>query len=617
MELVERYCFNIAVRFIAIRKIRKQSGKVAGTDNITLQSDSECLDLLNLSSWKNRKKWPQCEVKVIIIPKAIGGKSTAFKAQMKSKKPSHYDETNQTKGSRQLGIGSILDRVLQSAFHSLMDPYYEAQFPADMYGFRKGRNATQAIGLLKHITEQSRNNDLGILLLDINKCYDSINHNYILNVFDHPDSLTFLLIRWLKPWIRLQNGNFIERKASGVTQGSIIGPLICNVVLMRLLHGEKINNKRPKTFDSLKQTKTINGKQRNIYRHLIYYADDLAITTNNPDELKMLLDKIQKDLDPASLKLNPEKSSLIDLGHSSFKKIEFDYLGFHFLYVPTKKLRKGGIITRNDDITTRKNSANHGTFLVYVSNKNLAKIKEKCAKIIKKVTRISVLEALNLINPVLRGHAQYFAWSNSYNRLKTLEGLIYKAFKKYILRKFKNEGKNSPVWIAHTFFVSGKKPSQPKSPYNLAWHLHAELPKTQSNIKRLKTHLFQILPTKAYKILTIKSAALTKSLRGIPYYYQPSAYTDYQVKLMAKRRFNLSFKDSLFIRQEGICPVCTMPLTDISSQTEVDQEPLEIHHILKIGGDKYKSEKERKKLDSLNNLQLLHKNCHAIVSQEA
>lgn len=604
MRLVDKYTFNIAVRFVAIRKIRRQSGSVPGVDNYTLRSDSECLHMLELSRWKNRLKWPQCEVKQIEIPQ--------------------QNQYQLQKGSSQL-IGSSLDRVLQAAFHSLMDPYFEAEFPADMYGFRKGRNAVQPVGLLKHITEQCRGNDLGILLLQIVKCFDSINHRYIMNVFDHPKCLNSLITRWLKPHIRSQDGRLIERKQCGVAQGSIIGPLICNVILMRLLHGNKANNKRPQIFDCMKQTKMVKGKQRNIYRHLIYYANDIVVTTNFPDELELLLAKIKNELSRAGLTVSTENSTIIDLRHHDVKKLAFDYLGFHFLYVPSTKLRKGGIISRNDEITNRKNSSNYGTFLAYVSHKNFRKIKDKCAKIIKKVTRISVLEAINEINPVVRAHAQHFAWSNSFNRLKTLEGLIFKAFRKYILRKFKNEGKNSPVWVAHQFFICGKTRCHPVSPYGLAWHLHVKLAENNNNIKRFKKYVFQVLPSKAYKILPLKNAALNKNLRSVPYYIKPTAFVDQQTALMAKRRNNMSFKYSLFIKQKGLCAFCKLPLLDpaweglsdysstLNDEIGSNLEPLEIHHIVGIGGNK--SKKVRQSLNTTKNLELLHKSCHAAITQ--
>ena len=130
MILIEKYMFNIALRFLAIRKIRRQSGTAHGTDKKVLKTDQCCLDMLNQSKWTNRNKWPRSEVRHVEIPKPDGTQ-------------------------RGLGIGLTQDRVLQSAFHYVMDPYYEAKYPSDMYGFRKGRTPIQALGLLKDILEKS------------------------------------------------------------------------------------------------------------------------------------------------------------------------------------------------------------------------------------------------------------------------------------------------------------------------------------------------------------------------------------------------------------------------------------------------------------------------------
>jgi 5-methylcytosine-specific restriction endonuclease McrA len=154
------------------------------------------------------------------------------------------------------------------------------------------------------------------------------------------------------------------------------------------------------------------------------------------------------------------------------------------------------------------------------------------------------------------------------------------------------------------------------SPNGLAWHLHVKLPENDSNIKRFKSYLFQVLPSKAYKISPIKLAALPKNLRSLPYYTEPTAFIDQQTALMAKRRNNASFKDSLLIKQKGLCVFCKLPLMNNSLALNDDghQEPLEIHHIVGIGGNK--SEKVRKKLDSTKNLKLLHKSCHAAITRE-
>ena len=80
-------------------------------------------------------------------------------------------------------------------------------------------------------------------------------------------------------------------------------------------------------------------------------------------------------------------------------------------------------MTRYDDITERKFSkTQNGTYLVYPSSERFQDIKHKCKSIIKLLLKASLVEVLNKINPVVRGFANYYAWSNSYNRLKTLDG---------------------------------------------------------------------------------------------------------------------------------------------------------------------------------------------------
>lgn len=67
-----------------------------------------------------------------------------------------------------------------------------------------------------------------------------------------------------------------------------------------------------------------------------------------------------------------------------------------------------------------------------------------------------MISVLNEMNPIIRGHAHYFGWSNSYARLKALEGLVFRSFKKDLIKKFKNKGKNRPVWVAKHFLFCKK-----------------------------------------------------------------------------------------------------------------------------------------------------------------
>ena len=48
-------------------------------------------------------------------------------------------------GMRQLGIPTVVDRLIQQALHQVLSPIFEAGFSDSSYGFRPGRSAHQAV----------------------------------------------------------------------------------------------------------------------------------------------------------------------------------------------------------------------------------------------------------------------------------------------------------------------------------------------------------------------------------------------------------------------------------------------------------------------------------------
>ena len=48
-------------------------------------------------------------------------------------------------GKRQLGIPTVVDRLIQQALHQILSPIFEPEFSANSYGFRPGRGAHDAI----------------------------------------------------------------------------------------------------------------------------------------------------------------------------------------------------------------------------------------------------------------------------------------------------------------------------------------------------------------------------------------------------------------------------------------------------------------------------------------
>jgi RNA-directed DNA polymerase len=596
MELVETYSMNIVIRYIATNKIASQSGETPGVDNFVIKNNSNKLELLSQSKKTKLNLSSTMKVKLIKILKPNGS-------------------------ARILGISTMLDRVLQTQLCLLLDPFYEAKYPEHMYAYRKGRNTHQAVGFLKAILERSDINYAGLILLDIEKCFYSISHEAIIKHFVVPNIWEPFLIKWLKAKTVDKNNVTSSPLDCGIVPGSIIGPIICNVIIAKALFKKIKNSNKLNLFKSFKATNSIidetTGKksQRNIYRHVITYADDIVITTTNANEIDDILNRVSSSLKDFGLNISKEKSHIVR--YTENKIIKFKYLGFTFHYVPTKHIKKGGILTRYDGITSRKFSkTQNGTYLVYPCSKKFQDIKKKNKSLIKILLKGSVVEVLNKLNSVIRGFANYYAWSNSYNRLKTLDGLLFRYFKKYLIKKFRNKGVRRPVWVAKNFLIcktindsSGKF----TSPYSLKWHPHTKLVNNKDNSKRLKKVLFLLLPTKINKILPITAAVLPKNLRTKPYYLIEDKFAYNSAQLHAKRVNTDNYKEKLFIKQKGICPYCNLALANSDKNDfflEIFGNDLEIHHKNEIVKMQKISKTAHKMSSYLNNLVLLHKACH-------
>ena len=517
MDLIDSYSMNIVIRYIAINKITAQSGSTPGIDNFIIKNNSHKLELLSQSKKTKLNSRSVMKVKLVEIPKSDGTMRT-------------------------LGISTMLDRVLQTQLCLLLDPFYEATYSEHTYAYRKGRNAHQAVGFLKAVLERSDTKYAGLILLDIEKCFYNISHEMILTYFIVPKKWKPFLIKWLEAEMVTKTNKISPKLKQGVVPGSVIVPMICNVIINEALLKNIKDSAKLAIFKNFKATSSVLNEtlgkkfQRNIYRNIIVYADDIAITTNNSDETYKILDAVTKSLSKFNLNISKEKSLIIN--YSDGKPIKFKYLGFSFVYVPTKRIKKGGILTRYDDITKRKFSkTRNGTYLVYPNAEKFQDTKNKCKILIRLLLKGSLVEVLNKINPVIRGWANYYAWSNSYNRLKTLDGLLVRYLKKYLIRKYRNRGVRRPVWVAKHFLVcktTSNSTGRFTSPYNLRWHPHT-LVNNKDNNKRFKNVLFLVMPSKVSKIVPITSAILSKDLRTKPYYLVEDKFANNSATLYSKK----------------------------------------------------------------------------------
>ncbi len=82
------------------------------------------------------------------------------------------------KGMRQLGIPTVLDRLIQQALHRVLSPIFEPDFSESSYGFRPGRSAHQALLQAREYVSSGRR---WVVDMDLKKFFDRVNHDILMS----------------------------------------------------------------------------------------------------------------------------------------------------------------------------------------------------------------------------------------------------------------------------------------------------------------------------------------------------------------------------------------------------------------------------------------------------
>src|SRR5699024_4112532 len=133
---------------------------------------------------------------------------------------------------RYLGIPCVLDRVVQQAILQVIEPIIDPHFSDNSYGFRKGRNAHQAIKKAEEYYEQGYR---VVVDCDLKSYFDTIHHQRLKSYLEKfiSDKVVLKLIwKFLRSGI-LDKDIYIET-TTGAPQGGPLSPILANVYLDRL-----------------------------------------------------------------------------------------------------------------------------------------------------------------------------------------------------------------------------------------------------------------------------------------------------------------------------------------------------------------------------------------------
>ena len=331
----------------------------AGIDGVTVE---ELRDYLKEHKeeilWKirNRKYKPQ-PVRRVQIPKENGKK-------------------------RNLGIPTVVDRVIQQAMVQVLSPIYEKQFSNSSYGFRPKRSCEMAV--IRALELMNEGYDW-IVDLDLEKFFDTVNQDRLISIIRRTvkDGEVVSLIRKFLESGVMENGHYQPTKV-GTPQGGNLSPLLSNIILNEL---------------------DIELEARGL--NFVRYADDCMILVRSEKAANRVLSTITKYIEnKLGLKVNAEKSKVS-------RPTGIKFLGFGFW------VAKGGVYKPKPHL------------------KSIEKLKRKLKALTCRSWSISLDSRIQKLNHLIRGWVNYFRIANMKNVLEKIDERLRTRIRVIIWKQWK------------------------------------------------------------------------------------------------------------------------------------------------------------------------------------
>ena len=211
-------------------------------------------------------------------------------------------------GVRNLGVPTVIDRVIQQAIVQVLTPIYEPLFSDSSYGFRPNRCCEMAI--IKAL-EYMNDGYEWIVDIDLEKFFDNVHHDKLISLIMKDvknGEIVSLIRKFLVSGIMLDDE--FKESVIGTQQGGNLSPLLSNVVL----------NELDKELEA-----------RGL--HFVRYADDCIILVHSSKAADRVMKNVSKFIEKKlELKVNMTKSKVS-------KPNDIKYLGFGFY----KDHKAGGV----------------------------------------------------------------------------------------------------------------------------------------------------------------------------------------------------------------------------------------------------------------------------------
>ena len=215
---------------------------------------------------------------------------------------------------RPLGISTLQDRVCMTAAMLVLDPIFEADLPPELYAYRSGRNAQQAVIGVEELLFRGHPD---VVDADLADYFGSIPHAELMRSVARRivDRRVLHLIRgWLDCPVeetdtrgRTTRTTEARDQRRGIPQGSPLSPLLANLYMRRFVLGWKKL-----------------GLEHSLGSRIVTYADDLVILCRKGKAEEALL-RLREIMGQLKLTVNEEKTRICKVPDG-----EFDFLGYTF-----------------------------------------------------------------------------------------------------------------------------------------------------------------------------------------------------------------------------------------------------------------------------------------------
>ena len=546
-DCMPEICTQLTSRIIAVdNSYYTFESRTPGVDGEILEASSR-IGLVRRISWINLKDYKSSPVRHVSVSESKGSE-------------------------RLLGIPTIFDRTVQHLFKLAIEPVTEPFADKYSFGFRKGKCAHMAVGEIasipntgtqrvRKVRNKKREQDSKyfvstkwVIDANIKAFFGRIFHHWILDNFPMPSSTGIILEEWLRNPIEYQGK--LEVTPMGVH--GVINPLIANFALDGLEN--RVTSGYRTTMTNPERTEWMKRKgHRSLFRQtretksvrLIRYADDFIITTNDERLVERFFEKAKSFLAERGLQLSPEKTRIFPWKIGERLK----FIGFIF-----HKIDRAHSHSQVTTLWKAGKRFTRGGLYVYPNPDGTMSLKCKIKSVFSENIDLSPYQVIKLVNPILHGWGNYFGIGNFLRTFSLLDHWIWHRSWRYLHRKFPKTPR--PILVSR--FYQGVS-----SPRGRLWYFHATWTKAGVEAKRRRADVVWItLLASMVKGVPAHMFRASRDL-GNPF-VDPTPFDEWNLRIQSYREnFVVDGKGNefsrLFIRQKGMCPVCSQGLGYLTS----------------------------------------------------